>query len=338
MAPFGRGAIIITAKSVIHRPPINTFHGTTPTSLGLRLSRPAACDSAALKMDGGVWTWGYNYYGQIGDGVEGATPDSLAPVQVMFGDDTTPPSGGVVINGGAAYTSSTSVSLTLSATDDTGVAAMLFSNDGSNWTAPQAYSTTANWTLTSGDGVKTVYAEFMDAAGNVSAPASASITLDTAPPIGGVVINGGAAYTSSTAVMLTLSATDSSGVAWMLFSNDGVNWTAPQAYSTTANWTLTSGDGVKTVYAEFMDAAGNVSAPASASITLDTTPPTGGVVINGGAAYTLSTSVTLTLSATDSSGLAWMLFSNDGVNWSQPQAYLDDRELDIGRQRRAGER
>ncbi len=274
--------------------------------------------SSALKMDGSVWAWGYNCCGQIGDGTR---TDRWYPVQVIAGNDTTPPTGGVVINGGAAYASSTSVSLTLSAADNTGVAAMQFSNDGSNWNAPLSYSTTANWTLTSGDGVKTVYVEFLDAAGNVSAPASASITLETTPPTGSIVINGGAAYTSSNSVTLTLSATDSSGVAAMKLSNDGVNWSAPLSYSTSANWTLTSGDGVKTVYVEFMDGAGNASAPASASIALDTTLPTGSIVINGGAAYTSSNSVTLTLSATDSSGVAAMKLSNDGVNWSAPSSY-----------------
>jgi hypothetical protein len=36
---------------------------------------------------------------------------------------------------------------------------------------------------------------------------------------------------------------------------------------------LTSGDGVKTVYVKFKDAAGNWSTAYSASIILDTTPP-----------------------------------------------------------------
>ena len=63
----------------------------------------------------------------------------------------------------------------------------------------------------------------------------------------------------------------------MRFSNDGVTFSAYQAYAATAAWTLAAGDGVKTVYAQFKDAEGNQSAVASDAITLalpDTTGPT----------------------------------------------------------------
>ena len=55
------------------------------------------------------------------------------------------------------------------------------------------------------------------------------VGLGAAAITGSVTINGGAAYTTTTAVNLTLSATDSSGpVSQMMISNDGVfdteNW------------------------------------------------------------------------------------------------------------------
>jgi serine protease AprX len=54
----------------------------------------------------------------------------------------------------------------------------------------------------------------------------------------------------------------------------------------------------------------------------DTTAPTGSIVINGGAAVTSSTSVTLTLSATDSqTGVAEMRFGNLGGGWSAWEPY-----------------
>ena len=96
--------------------------------------------------------------------------------------DTTPPSGSIIINAGAAFTPTRGVSLTLKATDASGsVAGMKLSNDGKAWSAEVAYSTTQAWTLTQGDGTKTVYAMFRDAAGNWSAPVSDSIEfgLDT---------------------------------------------------------------------------------------------------------------------------------------------------------------
>ena len=62
----------------------------------------------------------------------------------------------------------------------------------------------------------------------------------------------------------------------MRFSNDGVTFSGYQPYAATAVWTLSAGDGVKTVYAQFKDAEGNQSAVASDGITLalpDTTGP-----------------------------------------------------------------
>jgi flagellar hook assembly protein FlgD len=51
----------------------------------------------------------------------------------------------------------------------------------------------------------------------------------------------------------------------MQFSNDGTTWSIAEAYATTKSWTLTAGDGTKTVYVKFTDPAGN-SATAMASI------------------------------------------------------------------------
>ena len=101
----------------------------------------------------------------------------------------------------------------------------------------------------------------------------ASVTtgsVDATPPTGTIVINGGSGTTPSRAVALTLKASDSgSGVAGMRFSNDGSTWSSEVAYATTYQWTLTAGDGTKTVYAKFRDAAGNwMSTPVSDTITL----------------------------------------------------------------------
>ncbi|MCG2661385.1 MAG: RCC1 repeat-containing protein [Kiritimatiellae bacterium] len=39
--------------------------------------------SLALKDDGTVWAWGYNYYGQLGNGTNGSYADTNRPVQVI---------------------------------------------------------------------------------------------------------------------------------------------------------------------------------------------------------------------------------------------------------------
>ena len=59
----------------------------------------------------------------------------------------------------------------------------------------------------------------------------------------------------------------------MQFSNDNVTYSVAETYATSKAWTLSSGDGPKTVHVKFLDAAGNPSAPAEDGITLDTVPP-----------------------------------------------------------------
>ena len=115
------------------------------------------------------------------------------PASYTWTIDITAPTGSLNINSGASYTTSTSVTLTLSATDDavgvTGYYASETSTTPSasatGWTSITSttfYSASVSFTLSSGDGTKTVYVWFKDAAGNVSSSASDSITLDTTPP------------------------------------------------------------------------------------------------------------------------------------------------------------
>jgi hypothetical protein len=98
----------------------------------------------------------------------------------QIGLDTTAPTGAISINGGAASTNTPSVTLTLSASDGSGsgVYQMRFSNDGSAWSAWEAYGTSKAWTLTSGAGTKTVYVQYKDNAGNISGSFSDTIILE----------------------------------------------------------------------------------------------------------------------------------------------------------------
>jgi len=185
-------------------------------------------------------------------------------LEVDYYDIVAPTSCTISINSGAVYTTSETVTLTLSASDfPSGMSQMQFSNDGANYSTAEAYATSKSYTL-SGEGLKTVYVKFKDISGNWSAPVSDTITLDTVHPTGTIEINGGAVYTSASPVTLTLSSTDS---AQMQFNNEGGAWSSWEAYGTSKSWPLSAGDGVKTVYVQFKDAAGNVSTePISAGI------------------------------------------------------------------------
>ncbi len=162
--------------------------------------------------------------------------------------DRTPPNGIVVINNGNQYTNTHAVNLTLSNVSDgtgSGVYQMCFSNDGITYSNWEPYNSTKSWTLTSGDGTKTVYMKLKDRVGNETSPITDTITLDTIPPAGSVTINNGDTSTDNRQAMLTLSTVDAtSGVASMRFSNDGVNYTS-EPYNTTKTWTLSDDDGLK---------------------------------------------------------------------------------------------
>lgn len=120
------------------------------------------------------WSAGSNILAQVFPGL--IVPDIIPPG-----------TGSILINGGALITSSQTVSLALSDTDNVGVTEMMISNSpsftGAVW---EAYATTkASWLLGSSTlGAQAVYVKFRDAALNVSPVSSTSITL-VAPPSGG---------------------------------------------------------------------------------------------------------------------------------------------------------
>ena len=94
-----------------------------------------------------------------------------------------PPSGTVVIQGDAVYTKTPSVTLTLSASDDTAVASVCMSNTATKCTSFVPYATTKTWNLSN---TGTVYVWFRDSWGNTStSPVSDSILIDkNAPTMG----------------------------------------------------------------------------------------------------------------------------------------------------------
>ena len=175
--------------------------------------------------------------------------------------DTDPPWGSILINGGNEFTNQRGVTLSLSATDDaTQVIEMRLANKDEDWSGWETFSSTKSWNLSSGDGEKKVYVEFKDANGNISFTSEDTITLDTNPPAGKIEINNDSTYTKERNVTLSLTYSDSlSGVDKVRYKNEGGSWTAWEAPTLTKTWTLSSGEGTKTVYYEIRDKAGNTS-------------------------------------------------------------------------------
>lgn len=100
------------------------------------------------------------------------------------------------------------------------------------------------------------------------------IQFETTPPSSSMVINNGETSTSESLVTLSVNATNSlSGISQIRFNNDGVwdniSW---QPYTNSVSWTLTSGEGFKTIYCQIKDNAGLIT-PFSSSITFSNPPP-----------------------------------------------------------------
>ena len=131
---------------------------------------------------------------------------------------------------------------------------------------------------------------------------------------GGVAVNTDAAFTPSTAVTVNPELLDPSGITDMQFSNDGSFPASPWLpYAASAAWNLVPGNGPKTVYARYRDAAGNVSAIMSDDIYLDGAPPSSTITSPADGSY-VRTYCTLTGTASDTggSGLARVEVSTDG--------------------------
>jgi YD repeat-containing protein len=236
---------------------------------------------------------------------------NLSGIAAATISELTPPAGSVAIKGNVALTNAQNITLALSASDPSGVGQVCISNANlcSDW---QKYASEKPWLLPSGDGAFTVYVWFRDNAGNsTNAPVTATITVDTVPPLVNLSVAGGT-YNSSQTVALTASKPST-----IYFTTGGTNPTLQSAVYTTPLYI--AGDTALKYFA--VDAAGNIGAIQTAVYSIDSVAPVGTVTINNGALVTNTSTVTLKLNATDAGGLAGMSFSNDGVNWTVSESF-----------------
>ncbi|HTZ18440.1 MAG TPA: right-handed parallel beta-helix repeat-containing protein, partial [Dissulfurispiraceae bacterium] len=176
--------------NIYHNPDFVNVSDPDPLNWDVRLQGTSVCIDAGdnASIPSGITTDLDNRPRIIdGNGDFAAVVDMGA--YEYFAPDTVPPTCAVQINSGAAATLSTSATLTLAYT----LAPFMCiknANTGpcgaSEWLT---YYSPDPWTLTSGDGTKTVYVWLRDAQGNVSSsPCSDSIILDTTPPANGTLI------------------------------------------------------------------------------------------------------------------------------------------------------
>ena len=199
-----------------------------------------------------------------------------ANVSVTVVNDTTAPTASLTAPVNNATVSGT-VPVTASASDNVGVTKVEFYLDGALLYAGNVAPFSYSWnTASASNGSHTLSAKAYDAAGNVGQSASVTVTVsnavtaaDTTAPVLSAFSMPATATTLSVPVS-GLSATDNVAVTGYLISESSAAPAAGAAgWSSSALASFTfAGSGTRTAYAFAKDAAGNVSAAKSATVTI----------------------------------------------------------------------
>ncbi|MCP4135892.1 MAG: hypothetical protein GY754_33295 [bacterium] len=216
------------------------------------------------------------------------------------------------INNEALHTFSDSVNLNINAA---GVSEMRISNNAGEWSGWEPYYSTKTWSLAPGFGNKSVFIQFRDLFGNITEMNDSINVVNTDSC--SLLINNGSHHTFNRAVSLTL---DVSGADKMRFSNNSGQWPGWEVYTPVKNWELSSGNGSKTIFAQFSDQAGNIIS-LNGSINF-TDESTASFEINENALYSFSHDVILNINAP---GAEQMRFSNDKISWSAWEPYSNTK-------------
>jgi hypothetical protein len=203
----------------------------------------------------------------------------------------------------------------------TGNVQMSFSNDEVFWSAWEPVAGTKPWTLSAGNGTKTVYMKLKDAAGNEMATViTASIELQEATPLA-VTLNSisssnptaGVAKVGDTVTVTFTSNRELSALPDVYIGDFGTAIPATSVsgnvYSAARTFTVSDSEGDVRIYFNASAPGGtsktvNTTTDSSGnSVNFDKTSPTGTLSINGGAAATNSVSVTLAVTGKDPDGI-----------------------------------
>lgn len=252
-----------------------------------------------------------------------ATSSSVTVTVKNTAPDTTPPTVAITSPASGSNVSGT-ITVSANASDNVAVASVQFTVDGQNvgsadTSAPYTLSLNTK-TLTNGS--HTLAAVATDTSNNKATSAGVSLTVnnsaaDTTPPTVSITSPVSGSTVSGT-VSLNANASDNVAVASVQFRVDGNNvgsaiTSAPYSYS----WnTATLANGGHTLTAVATDTSNNQATSAGVSITVNNaaanqpsvsiTSPVAGTTVSG--------TVSLTATASDSSGIASVQFQVDGTN------------------------
>ncbi len=181
------------------------------------------------------------------------------------------------------------------------------------------------------EGINSIEVHAADAVGNAQTPLVWSVTIDTVAPTGTISIDSGAQLTRSVYVTLGLTASDAtSGVTRMLLSNDATSGFVEEPYVVLRElWPLRPVRGMQTVYAKFVDGAGNVSAVVSDQIELALFAPDT-IITSGPAGYTPSRVVTFTFMCPNAGCVFSYAIDNDPWSSWSASGSMTTPELSLG--------
>jgi len=197
------------------------------------------------------------------------------------------------------------------------VSLILMGRSADLWSAevPFGNMSTAGYRLTNG-GMSNLGGSISDSGNQI---ATTNMYPCAGAPTGGMTINNGDAATRDSSVTIAQWASNVIGITQMRFSNDGVNWSAPEPYANTKiNWFLAVDHGDLTVYVQFKDGQGNWSTAYSDTITrIDTLPPQASLSLPATAANAM---LNITFTATDNVAVTGYCLSetnsSSGCSWS----------------------
>jgi hypothetical protein len=201
-------------------------------------------------------------------------------VDVVLGPvDTTPPTVAMTTPANGATVSGSSVNVSATASDNSGIAGVQFKLDGGNLGAEvttSPYAVTWNSTL-AGNGTHTLTAVARDPSANTATAAAVTVTVfnpDTIPPTVSMTAPAAGATVIGT-VTVSATASDANGVVGLQFLLDGAALGAElTAAPYTVGWNTTgSVNGTHTLSARARDAAGNQATSTAVSVTVGNGTP-----------------------------------------------------------------
>lgn len=255
--------------------PTDTGSGVAVTYYTINGSTPATVYNGPVSISAeGLSTIVYWSVDRVGN-TEGS---KLARVTI----DRTPPSGGLMVAGGAEYVATTTVQAVSTFSD---AVDMRFNTDGSWPPSYRAFEGLVSLTLP-GEGVHVVRAEYRDFAGNVASRQD-TVTVDLTSPTSAAVVSP-ADWTNAPATV-SISATDTASGLQLIRYRVG-----PSGEETTyAGPFQIADEGVTEVTYFSVDNLGNTEATHAVFAYIDLTPPTGTLVIAGGASLVDTATVSL---------------------------------------------